>query len=236
MESGANTSKQEMSLKKFCKHKKCSNLYIPGANGNSGTFNERSEEKKSIKTAVYQTAEALAADRATKFLPIITALSIFIGAVGIAIGKTASAGAFSQTIFINREAHGIASSSLYFWVIPAVFLSSVIGVSQTQAAIPRILRRMQDDLRLLSLPQQEGTEAPNKDLGKLHERLDELNKHLKDEEVRKFYGGIYSWQPAQWQWERSHENPFPPNTRDGLHTSFYKKSSLQLENSLFPHA
>lgn len=174
-------------------------IYL-GLTDNRGISNEGSKEKESLKTAIYQTAEALAADRATKFLPIITALSIFIGAVGIAVGKTASAGAFSETIFINREAHSIASSALYFWVIPAVFLSSVIGVSQTQAAIPRILRRLQNDLRLLSLPQQEGIEA-------LNERLDKLNKRLdEDEEGRKFYGGIYSWQPAKWQWERSHEN------------------------------
>ena len=174
-------------------------IYL-GLTDNRGIINEGSKEKESLKTAIYQTAEALAADRATKFLPIITALSIFIGAVGIAVGKTASAGAFSETIFINREAHSIASSALYFWVIPAVFLSSVIGVSQTQAAIPRILRQLQNNLRLLSLPQQEEIEA-------LNERLDKLNKRLdEDEEGRKFYGGIYSWQPAKWQWERSHEN------------------------------
>ena len=104
--------------------------------------------------AVRQTARALAADRSTKLLPVIVAHIIFIGAIGIAIGKTASAaesGASSDTVFINVEAHGIAFSALYFWIIPAVFLSSVIGVSQTEAAIPRILRRFQIDLdRLLS--------------------------------------------------------------------------------------
>ena len=149
-------------------------------------FKEGSDEMKTI----YQTAEALAADRATKSLPIIIALSIFIGAVGIAVGRTASAGAFSETIFINIEAHGIATSAMYFWVIPAVFLSSVIGVSQTQAAIPRILRRLENELRLLELPQKK-IEALN-ELKSLHERPGNDN-----DERRKFYGGIYSWQPAK---------------------------------------
>ena len=139
---------------------------------------------------IYQTADALAADRATKFLPIIIALAIFIGAVGIAVGKTASAGAFSETVFINIEAHGIATSAMYFWVIPAVFLSSVIGVSQTQAAIPRILRRLESELRLLELPQ-EKIEALDK-LNAVHQRPDDDS-----DERRIFYGGIYSWQPAE---------------------------------------
>ena len=158
----------------------------------------------------------MAADRATKFLPIIIALFIFIGAIGIAVGRTASAGAFSETTFINVEAHGIANSALYFWIIPAVFLSSIIGVSQTQAAIPRILKQLQKDLHLLSLPRQERIEPfnerrgmlnkrlsiLNKRLDLLNERLDALNERLDTDDMRKFYGGIYSWQPARWRGRR----------------------------------
>ena len=164
----------------------------PGLTDNRGVFEEGSEANNTIKAAIHQTANALAADRATKCLPIIIALSIFIGAVGIAFARTVSAGAFNETTFINVEAHGIANSALYFWVIPAVFLSSVIGVSQTQAAIPRILRRLQTDLRLSSSPQQE--------------RIEALNERLSMDETRKFYGGIYSWQPARWQGRRSAQN------------------------------
>ena len=47
-----------------------------------------------------------------------------------------------QSISMLRR-YSIAYSALYFWIIPAVFLSSVIGVSQTEASIPRILRRIQ---------------------------------------------------------------------------------------------
>ena len=135
-------------------------------------------------TAVRITGRALAADRATKALPIVVAQSFFIGAVGISIARTNSAAgnpALSDTLFINVEAHSIAFSALYFWVIPAVFLASVIGVSQTQAAIPRILKRFQGDLDRLNLSRK--VEMPSKCLQK------------EGDQNRKSHGGIYSWQP-----------------------------------------
>ena len=137
-------------------------------------------------TAIRQTGRALAADRSTKFLPIIVAQTFFIAAIGIAMFRTASAagyGALSGTVFINVEAHSIAFSALYFWIIPAVFLSAVIGVSQTEAAIPRILRRFQVDLNRLESPV--GGQLPNDCLEK--------------EEKRVFFGGVYSWQPSKRQ-------------------------------------
>ena len=137
-------------------------------------------------TAVRQTGRALAADRSTKFLPIIVAQIFFIAAIAIAILRTVSAAKrdeLSGTIFINVEAHSIAFSALYFWIIPAVFLSAVIGVSQTEAAIPRILRRFQVDLNRLDTPM--SVQMPNHCLEK--------------EKARVFYGGIYSWQPAKGQ-------------------------------------
>ena len=100
--------------------------------------------------------------------------------------RTASAAgeeASSDTIFINVEAHSIAFSAQYFWVISAVFLGSVIGVSQTEAAIPRILRRFQIDVERLNLPNK--VRLPN--------------DCLEDNEKRTFHGGVYSWQP-----QRSH--------------------------------
>ena len=96
-----------------------------------------SEEKKDLKEAIHQTADALAGDRATAFLPIIVAQTFFVGAIVIAVGRTASlANISSDTVYINVEAHSIAYSALYFWIILAVILSSVIGVSQTEASIP----------------------------------------------------------------------------------------------------
>ena len=79
------------------------------------------------------------------------------------------------------EAHSIAFSALYFWIIPAVFLGSIIGVSQTEAAIPRILRRLQTDIESLKLPNV--VNLPNERLG--------------DNEKRIFHGGVYSWQPQK---------------------------------------
>lgn len=137
-------------------------------------------------TAVRQTGRALAADRATKSLPIVVAQTFFIAAVGIAVFRTAaSAGhrATSDTVFINIEAHSIAFSALYFWIIPAVFLSAIIGVSQTEAAIPRILRRFQIDLDRQDLPR----------------RVQMPKDCLKDDEGRIYQGGVYSWQPLSWR-------------------------------------
>ena len=96
---------------------------------------------------IQKSADALAADRATKFLPILVALAFFVGSVGIALSRTRSAAsASSTTSFINIEVYSVALSALYFWIIPAVFLSSVIGVSQTENTIPRILQRFQPNL------------------------------------------------------------------------------------------
>ena len=148
--------------------------------------------------AARQTGRALAADRGTKFLPIIVAQIFFIGSVGIAIFRTAAAArqsATSDSVFINVEAHSIAFSAQYLWIIPAVFLSSIIGVSQTEAAIPRILRRFQMDLDRLDLP--EKVPMPNEGLN-----------DFKDDQVRIFQGGIYSWQPSKWQ----RNSTFPSNS------------------------
>ena len=97
------------------------------------------EERQRLLATCDLTAQALAADRATKFLPIIVAQIFFVGTIGIAFGRapTASSGPSPQT-FVNIEAHSIAFSALYFWILPAVFLGSIIGVSQTENALPRI--------------------------------------------------------------------------------------------------
>ena len=151
--------------------------------------------------AVRQTARALAADRSTKLLPIAVALIFFIAAVGIAIFRTAAAAknsATSDTVFINVEAHSIAFSALYFWIIPVVFLSSIIGVSQTEAAIPRILRRFQVDLARMALPENVTLpqECVDDDGLVLAKRIKLLNECLIDNQKRVFHGGIYSWQPS----------------------------------------
>jgi hypothetical protein len=150
------------------------------------------------------TSDALAADRATKFLPIIVAQGFFVGAIAVAIAKITSTSPIPANLFINVEAHSIAFSALYFWILPAVFLSSIIGVSQTQNAVPRILRRLQTgfDLELRPTPGRPKVAAlPNHFLDNHHTRL--VN------------GGIYSWLPAQPSRYDSHR-PMPLLRRNAL--------------------
>ena len=136
-----------------------------------------------------KTANALAADRSTKFLPIIVAQAFFIGTVALAFGRTPDAASGpSPPTYINIEAHSIAFSALYFWIIPIVFLGSIIGVSQTENAIPRILRRFQLDI--------------DRELG--HLQIEMPNTHLFENKVevpatsmRERNGGIYSWVPEK---------------------------------------
>ncbi|KAK3170364.1 hypothetical protein OEA41_009751 [Lepraria neglecta] len=155
-------------------------------------FETGSPEKMYLREVIHKAANALAADRATTSLPIIVAQCFFIGAVGIAVGRTASAArASSDNIFVNVEAHSIAYSALYFWVIPAVFVSSVIGVSRTKANIPRILKDFQAGL--------DGIKK-----GSINLR----NECLDDNQWRISHGGICSWNPSKWQWKtRAPSNP-----------------------------
>ena len=85
------------------------------------------------------------------------------------------------------EAHSIAFTAQYFWIIPTVFLGSIVGVSQTEAAIPRILRRFQIDLERLQLLK--SIKLPN--------------DCLHDKQRRIFHGGIYSWQPQKYYSSRT---------------------------------
>ena len=125
-----------------------------------------------------ESASHLAADRSTKFLPVIIAQAFFIGSIVIAIIRTKSLaeGPNPQT-YIDIEMYSIGFTALYFWVISAVTLTSVIGASQTANSIPNILTGFRLNLskafpqRNINLPQ------------------------IFDAEERYRRGGIYSWQP-----------------------------------------
>lgn len=108
--------------------------------------------QEKITEAARITARALTADRSTKLLPIIVAETLFIGAIAVTLGKSSSGArkrASSDTVFVNVEAHSTAFSALYFWILRTIFLGALISVSQTEAAIPRILKRFQVDLHCL---------------------------------------------------------------------------------------
>src|SRR2546421_422278 len=159
-------------------------------------------------------ANNLAADRSTKFFPIGVAQGLFIGNIIIALIRTKSlVTGPSPTTLIKIEAYGIGFSAPHFWVTFAVCLSSVIGTSQTTAAIPRILGKFRDDL----IPITEG-------------RLVTLPNTF-NEATRIRNGGIYSWQPGrradrtstwsprQWSWAISRKGT-PSTTYPILRPSF----------------
>ena len=149
------------------------------------------EDKHTLRPIIWKTASALAADRATKTVVVVVAQSIFIASVAIAILRTAAAAddsLTSDTVFINVEAHSIAFSALYFWVVPAVALASIIGVSQSEVSIPNKLSGLVNDLDKSSLL-----------TGKMKSSFEALNHYLQDTNRRIYHGGIYSWQPARRQ-------------------------------------
>ncbi|KAL8243712.1 hypothetical protein R6Q59_009970 [Mikania micrantha] len=90
----------------------------------------------------------------------------------------------TPSMYANIEMYSIAFTAQYFWVIFAVIWQSVIGVSQSAAAIPRILHRFRSDLI-------------NQDcLAGLSIKLPV--DRLDNEDDRTYNGGIYSWQPARY--------------------------------------
>lgn len=83
-------------------------------------------------------ARLLAANRATKFLPITVALLIFNGSFGLAYGRTVTSPEGPNN-WIPIELHSIAFSASFLWLTETVLLSALIGVPQTEASVPTIL-------------------------------------------------------------------------------------------------
>ena len=156
---------------------------------------EKLKDRRPLWSIVRENAEALAIDRATKYLPTVVAEVIFIGAIVVAVSRTIAAidtDAFNQTIFIGLEAHSIAYTTLYFWIIPTVFLGSIIGVSQTEARMPCILNWFQRDVRKHFEEWDRFSSVSGRD--------GEVETRVESKEDRLFHGGIYSWQPSNWHY------------------------------------
>ena len=135
-------------------------------------------DREALIKLCLETASHLAADRSTKFLPVIVAQAFFIGSVVIAIVRTIGlAESSNPQTYIDIETYSIGFTALYFWVISTVTLTSVIGTSQTANAIPDILTAFRRNLTNDRFPQTE-YDLP----GSL------------DTEERYRRGGIYSWQ------------------------------------------
>ena len=129
----------------------------------------------------------------------------------VALFRTKSASACpNATTYIDIEAYSIGFSALYFWIISSVFLSSIIGVSQTGPALPRILTRFKSDLAVALDRQVTEVNLPN-----FQETTYEASQRRLTGNVvgpgtdltlskREKNGGIYSWQPAiSWEPLRS---------------------------------
>lgn len=137
------------------------------------------------------TGDALAANRSTKFLPVSVALGFFIGSIGIAFGRTRAAGENSAVVFINIEAYSIAFTACYFWIISTVMLAAIIGASQTEDSLPRILHRFLGDVK-----RRAKSDKCEEDVFKMLRSFTNVSSANKiGREKRRTAGGVYSWQP-----------------------------------------
>lgn len=145
---------------------------------------ERFEDE--IRHIYGEAAGALAADRQTRILPVFLAELFFIGGWVISLIKAASSEP-NPTNWVNVEAQSIAISALYLWVTSTVVLASVIGASQTEDAIPRILQTFEYNMSAFRGPQ---NRRPS-----IQRRL-ELSWCTRDID-RAICGGTYSWRPQR---------------------------------------
>ena len=206
---------------------------------------QQAPNKEGLLDLVRQTSNALAADRTTKYLPAVVAVISFIILLGVALIRTRAAihtPSFNTAVFISVEVHGIAFTSLYFWIVPVVLIASFIGVSQTESRIPRIPERFHNDLDTYSIDHEQQSRV--EELRDLINDIDgDFNHHSSDSDHRRkveelqrlmndlnainpasdsqhrsnvqrrrslvtkihdrtYQGGIYSWQPSNWQYEQ----------------------------------
>lgn len=133
-----------------------------------------------------ETANCLAADRVTKSLPVFVAEIFFIAGWLIALIKAAAAEPSSSN-WPNVEVHSVAFSGMYLWVTSAVVLGSVIGASQTEGSIPRLLQAFEYDLTEIQ--------------GQLSRRPSATHREetswCKTGVERAIHGGLNNWRPRK---------------------------------------
>jgi hypothetical protein len=160
-------------------------------------------QRKLVCETLRELARSLASDRSTKFLPIIFSQAAFAALFILQLGRTGSK-ELGKHNWIPIEVHSVAFSELFLWLIYAIFLSAVIGVSQTELEIPRQLnqarRRLQESNWLITeLPTRvERSEVrynlfttksiPRKDIPSSRKEL--------DYKMRILSGGMYHCRPA----------------------------------------
>lgn len=140
-----------------------------------------------IRHIYEERANCLAADRATKSLPVFVAELFFIGGWVIALIKAASSEP-TPTNWPNVEVHSVAFSGMYLWISSAVVLGSLIGASQTEGSIPRLLQAFEYELTQVQ--------------GQLTRRPSAIHREesgwCKTGIERAIYGGLINWRPRKW--------------------------------------
>ncbi|KAF1849773.1 uncharacterized protein K460DRAFT_360626 [Cucurbitaria berberidis CBS 394.84] len=147
-----------------------------------------------IRHIYEETAGSLAADRQTRTLPVVIAELFFIGGWVISLVKAASSEP-NPTNWVNVEAQSIAISALFLWVTSAVVIASVIGASQTEDAVPRILHAFEYHISAFL-----GGRARRPSI---QERIE--TTWCRKSIDRAVHGGTYSWRPTKWKedWPKS---------------------------------
>jgi hypothetical protein len=163
-----------------------------------------------------ETAGSLAADRQTRTLPVILSEIVFAGGWVISLVKAMSSEP-NPTNWVNVEAQSIAISALYLWATSAIVLGSLIGASQTEDSIPRILESFEQKLGEIcngskrqaccdhqcrcEPSENDATEAPavvdSLDMNQGLQDVDEAEETTCPQKSRKraMNGGTYSWRP-----------------------------------------
>ncbi|KAK0647026.1 hypothetical protein B0T16DRAFT_446866 [Cercophora newfieldiana] len=141
-------------------------------------------------------ASELAADRTTSLLPVFIAQAAFIFAIAAAYWRVIGVPPQLHS-WTNVEAYSIAMSAPFLYVAPAVFLSAIIGVSQTETSVPRILNEFREKLRkegVRDLPPRIPQRSPRDFL------LEAGSTSKEDKPItlqqRISYGGLYAWRPS----------------------------------------
>lgn len=151
-------------------------------------MSERQACDVEVRHIYEETAGSLAADRQTRTLPVVLAELFFIGGWVISLIKAASSEP-GPTNWVNVEAQSIAISALYLWVTSTVVIASLIGSSQTEDSIPRILHDLEYKLDTF---QDKPARRPS-----IAQRVDV--EWCKRSRERAINGGTYSWRPKKWK-------------------------------------
>jgi hypothetical protein len=155
---------------------------------NSGKLRKHADFEEELRHIYDETAYCLAADRQTKTLPVAIAETFFVAGWVIALLKAASSKP-NPANWVNVEAQSVAISALYLWVTSAVGIAAVIGASQSEGSIPRLLQRFEYDITVFRGHRARRPSAGARvELGWCKRGAD-----------RAIHGGLYSWRPTKWR-------------------------------------